>query len=293
MHSNIDIKGLIKKFGLKDGMVYPDFFMYRLNDIDIDILNQDNNVFHTSYFDVTLASFDEGTLVVGKNSYSDLNNTISFVSPGQIFSYRNTGNRINGIGLLFKPEFISKAMRGFELQNEFQFFKIYTSSIYKLSKEQLNVVSDIFEKMYDEYKLNGFDSRNIIQSYLDILLYTVRRFVNIGVNKVSITRSEEISSAFEELVMKYSAKQNSVADYAAMLNISEVYLYECVKSTTGRSPKRVITDYRVLVAKWLLTEGESSISTVSYKLGFDETTNFTKFFKKYVGVTPKEFKRIH
>ncbi len=293
MHSNIDIKDLIDRFGVKSEMIYPDFFMYKLNDINKDVVNSSSNVFHTSYFDVTLATFDEGTLVVGKNSYEDLNNTISFVSPGQIFSYTPAGKTINGIGMLFKSTFINQSMRGFELQNDFQFFKIYTASIYKLNKEQLSIVSDIFDRMFNEYQLNDSGSRSIIQSYLNILLYTVKRFVDSGNNKINITRRAEISSAFEELVREHASKQKSISEYAALLNISEVYLYDCVKSTTGRSPKSIVVEYRVLIAKWLLADKKYNISTISYKLGFDETTNFTKFFKKHVGITPKEFRLKH
>jgi AraC-like DNA-binding protein len=44
-------------------------------------------------------------------------------------------------------------------------------------------------------------------------------------------------------------------------------------------------------AKNLLTEGELNISEISHLLGFENTTYFSRLFKKEVGTTPNKFKK--
>jgi AraC-like DNA-binding protein len=34
------------------------------------------------------------------------------------------------------------------------------------------------------------------------------------------------------------------------------------------------------------------VSSIAEKLGFDEATNFSKFFRREVGCTPAEFRRL-
>jgi AraC-like DNA-binding protein len=48
-----------------------------------------------------------------------------------------------------------------------------------------------------------------------------------------------------------------------------------------------------LEAKRLLTHTQAPISAISEQLGFDETTNFIKFFKRGSGLTPNEFRKQH
>lgn len=47
----------------------------------------------------------------------------------------------------------------------------------------------------------------------------------------------------------------------------------------------------ILKAKKLLVENQKNISEISYLLGFEEPTNFTKYYKKHTGFSPKEFKK--
>ncbi|WP_244889447.1 helix-turn-helix domain-containing protein [Pedobacter antarcticus] len=43
-------------------------------------------------------------------------------------------------------------------------------------------------------------------------------------------------------------------------------------------------------AKNMLTEGDLNISEISHLLGFENTTYFSRLFKKEVGITPNQFK---
>jgi AraC-like DNA-binding protein len=54
--------------------------------------------------------------------------------------------------------------------------------------------------------------------------------------------------------------------------------------------KRVIVERIVLEAKRLLARSALTVAAISHQLGFDEPTNFVKYFKRETGTTPAQFR---
>jgi AraC-like DNA-binding protein len=48
-----------------------------------------------------------------------------------------------------------------------------------------------------------------------------------------------------------------------------------------------------LLAKRLLVNSNLTSSEIAYELGFDEPTNFTKFFQKKEKISPSMFRKEH
>jgi len=59
----------------------------------------------------------------------------------------------------------------------------------------------------------------------------------------------------------------------------------------GVGAKTFIASRLALEAKRLLVHTEMPISAIAHQLGFDEATNFTKFFRSIEGCTPGDFRR--
>jgi AraC-like DNA-binding protein len=59
----------------------------------------------------------------------------------------------------------------------------------------------------------------------------------------------------------------------------------------GKTAGDLIRDRVVLEAKRLLVNADLSITQIAYELNFGDGSYFTKFFRKYAGVTPEEFRR--
>lgn len=67
------------------------------------------------------------------------------------------------------------------------------------------------------------------------------------------------------------------------------YFCKFFKSLTGTSPIDYLTIYRLECAKKKLKETELSITEVAYDCGFNDSSYFTKVFKKYNNITPTKF----
>lgn len=61
------------------------------------------------------------------------------------------------------------------------------------------------------------------------------------------------------------------------------------KLATGFSPKQYLIQLRVEKAKQLMEMERFSVEEIAFQLGYSDTSNFIKIFKKVAGITPAEF----
>jgi AraC-like DNA-binding protein len=89
------------------------------------------------------------------------------------------------------------------------------------------------------------------------------------------------------------ATRPSVEDLARQLRVSSSTLTRACQGNVGRSAKEVIDRRVALEAQRLLVHSGATGSAIGEQLGFSEPTNFVKFFKRQVGMTPEAFRRLH
>ncbi len=106
-------------------------------------------------------------------------------------------------------------------------------------------------------------------------------------------KAQQRFAKFRELVERKHASWHQVADYAAALGCTERSLTRAALDVDGRTAKQVIAIRLALEAKRLLAHTDLSIHQIAGELGFDEPTNFSKFFKRESELTPAFFRRRH
>ena len=68
-------------------------------------------------------------------------------------------------------------------------------------------------------------------------------------------------------------------------------LNKICKSFTKKTLKEYIDSALILEIKRMLINMNLNISEIAFELGFDEVTNFSKYFKRRVGQTPNDFRK--
>ncbi|MFA9390640.1 MAG: two-component regulator propeller domain-containing protein [Prolixibacteraceae bacterium] len=81
----------------------------------------------------------------------------------------------------------------------------------------------------------------------------------------------------------------SVEDFGAALGMSRSQLFRKFKAITDNTPSDYIRAERLKLAKKLLMQGELNVNEISLKAGFSSTSHFISTFKKYTGLTPRDF----
>ena len=94
----------------------------------------------------------------------------------------------------------------------------------------------------------------------------------------------------QELIAGDIATGVSVSSLARQLNLSERTLHRRVKEKTGRSPRQLIADARIEIARTLLETTAEPISRVSQAVGFADDSSFRSAFTRAVGATPASYR---
>ena len=81
-----------------------------------------------------------------------------------------------------------------------------------------------------------------------------------------------------------------VKDYADLMGISTKTLNTVTKSIVHKSAKAFVDEICTKQIKRLLLNTKLSIKEIAYKSGFEETTNFYKYFKRQTHTTPDQFR---
>ena len=83
-----------------------------------------------------------------------------------------------------------------------------------------------------------------------------------------------------------------VDDLAGIACLSRFHFVRAFKAATGTSPHRYVGDRRLERAKTLLQLGHGSLTDLALTCRFSSQANFARAFRRAVGMTPGEFRRM-
>ena len=99
-----------------------------------------------------------------------------------------------------------------------------------------------------------------------------------------------LQSHIEDLRSGRAEKTFEIQDIADLLHIHPTHLSNTLHETLGQSPCDLYENQLLKLAKDLLTDRSKSVGEIARQLYYDPS-NFTKFFKAYTGITPKQYRQ--
>ncbi len=181
------------------------------------------------------------------------------------------------------------------------------------SGEQVNTMSSFFikrpvnhldnEKVSDLLSIIGIMRRRlsnpatrekelIIKGYINALIIEAYELISdilTNAPKVNRTRGEIIYSDFMSLLQRHYTSERSVTFYASKLCISPKYLSQTIIEQSGKPATEWIKEYVLLEAKALLGTHRYSVQEISDRLNFANQSFFGTWFKKAVGLSPRQY----
>ena len=103
-------------------------------------------------------------------------------------------------------------------------------------------------------------------------------------------RPSRLVQAICEFGLSHVESGTTLDDVAAALNLSRDYAGRAFRKKTGLAFVEYVTRVKMERAKKLLASGQYKNYEVSDRLGYKTPDYFTSLFKKYVGVTPMEYR---
>lgn len=212
--------------------------------------------------------------------------------PGQAHNFGRDEDW-DGWIVLFRPEFVLPASTTpYDLKLAVDLERLPEHIV--LSGNELPTVTGSIEQMREDAQLDA---------QLDDMHALLRHQLHALLTRLSILQGRQraqesvISPAlqrfkrFQQLVDERFAQWHQVADYASQLGYTEKSLARAVTASIGMTAKAFIAARINLEAKRLLVHTNLSVAAIAEKLGFEEATNFSKFFKREAACTPAEFRQ--
>lgn len=212
------------------------------------------------------------------------------LTPGSIFQIHNIEGELNIYFLGFSSQY---------MEHNIQSHSFLDSMYLTLGRPVIHLKPD-GTKMLEAYlqlliQMYEFFPERIRQEMAPNLYADIHKGISILYrNKTDevhpLSKSELICRNFTQLVMQHYNQTRNVAWYAEKLHITHAHLCTTVKQITGKTCVDIISSMVIMDAKSQLKSSQLSIQNISDSLSFANVSFFGKYFKRYVGMSPLEYR---
>lgn len=264
----------------------------------------DNNV-DVGYYDVTKMRMKSEPVSIDfyrisiKSNFIDLSvpdfnpakvkpvTAVFFNSP-EISGGWDMAPTFNGIYLQFSKKLID--------DNRFLFKNYYNYGLHEpllLVEEEEQEIRTIFDLMIKYYQ-HKKDNFTVLLSYIHVIVSLVELFYRRQFSS-NLIQYSPIVSEFQQLLVNYYNRpivhSPTVQYFADRLGLTPNYLGDIIKQVTQKSAIETIHEFVISKAKEMLERRiDLNTTQIAHALGFEYPNYFSKFFKKQVNLTPKDYR---
>ena len=265
-----------------------------LNFSDAPALTQSASPHRHDFYEILYITGGAGTHFIDFNAYPIGPHTFFFISPGQVH-YWETTVPIEGEILIFTEDFLLLAPTDNMVLHELSFFHtVEGNPTLKLNDADHKRLISLYQVIAKEFEINDLRTSSVLRAYLHILLVQIQRIcatLDSEAGKKTDNISQKLTRQFKQLVTNQFSTGKSVNSYAGQLGVSVNHLNKTVKATTGSTPGQLIRQEVVLEAKRLFQHTDLTSTEVAYRLGFNDSSYFGRYFKREVGISPGKFRQ--
>lgn len=176
------------------------------------------------------------------------------------------------------------------------FSKLVESPIFNLRRDRASIISKRLGDIIDNINMgNHLFHRQMLLCYMAMFLMDagniVSRRAGVISSDTSVTRTDDITFRFLELLERYGKVKHPVSFYSDKLCITTQYLSKQVKLKSKNTAHWHISRLLINEAKMLLRVDRLSVQEISERLGFSDQAAFGKFFKLHVGESPMAYRK--
>ena len=170
-----------------------------------------------------------------------------------------------------------------------------------LSGEQCAHFEYLLNNLWDRINAEDCQKENVQYQHLKLELiksmgqticYEILNmyFTNQPLQPLQQGKKDVVFQNFMLSLFRFYRKERDVSFYARMQHITPRYFSAIIKEKTGDSALQWIVRMVITEAKQLFEESDLSIKEIADQLNFPTQSFFGKYFKQYVGVSPKEYR---
>lgn len=220
--------------------------------------------------------------------------SLVIIIPGQVIEQFSISDDFRGYIIVRSKQY--SELLAIDLQKAIPLFlAIKNNPHFPLKKDELEILKEQYfslkkfvhqEESTYRYEITKHLSLAFFYYTIDILLRSQES------NTDKKTKQESLFDSFYKYVQLYYKQERELGFYAYKLCLTPKYLSSVIKNTTGKSANEWIDSHVILEAQVLLKSSKMTILQISEELNFPSQSFFGKYFKRHVGMSPKEYKQI-
>lgn len=276
----------IKKFNCK-----PNENDLYINDFKNHLL-QNDFIEHThSHNFYLLVFFTQGTglHIIDFDQFEIKPGTVYLLKPGQVHSWQLSTD-IDGYIVFYSQE-IYNLYFGSKRIEEYPFYRSSKNSPELLLVEsQVVELEKYFAILISDNAKNEFKKLDKLLNTIDSILIELARIYN-SLNTHTVHPYNFKINKLDNFLDKHFREEKAPSFYADKMNMSLKHLNRICKDVLNLTLTDFIYSKIILESKRLISVDGKPINEVASELGFVNYSYYTKIFKKYTGMTPKNFKK--
>lgn len=242
------------------------------------------------YFEILFVQDSSGHHIIDYEPYEIKSPVFYFLSKGQIHFWQ-LNRPLSGSAILFPREFLIPPETAYNQEGDLAIFNSLSKAPYVcIDKEQLAEMNDILASIRGEFLRKSDRNLSMLRAYVHILLVKLFRIYALEQKDDFLDNSNAMVRQFRQLVAENYLTLRSVQEYADLIGISATHLRDTVKDITGYSPGQLIRQEIIFEAKRRLANTELTAAEIGYTLNFEDTSYFSRFFKRETGKTPSKYR---
>jgi AraC-like DNA-binding protein len=218
-------------------------------------------------------------------------NTILFLNKDTVQRFDKKGG-FDGKAILFTDNFFCKS----ETDTKYLRSSILFNDLFSVSQIQMSKTASLFADLFKLMERELENEKDVSQSDIlknllhNFLLLSERERRNQDFTEIKKGADLDYVMLFKDLLENNYRRLKQVGNFAKKIGVTEKRLNQATSKILDKSPKQMIDERVMLEAKRLLAHTSESVKEIGFDLGFDEPTNFIKFFRKHNNSTPVEFR---
>jgi AraC-like DNA-binding protein len=216
---------------------------------------------------------------------------VYFMIPGQVHSWHFEG-RVEGYIVHFNENLFSSFLHNSRYLEKFHFFSGNSEDcVCQLPSKIHSGIVQLFESLVNEAKGNLIQNLDMVRLKLLEFFVLVDRSCVAKKEKPIQQQKYVLLRNFQQLIDTHFREIKLPKEYAELLYVTPNHLNALCHDLVNKTAGELIRDRILLEAKRLLTNADMTIAEIADNLNFQDNSYFNRFFKKYTGVTPEEFKK--
>ena len=233
---------------------------------------------HNKYLELVYFSEGSGFHFMDQKKY-EISPPIAFVIKKDQVHHWQIESFPMGYVIIIKEDFLEKTLDK-HINAQFQQLemqKAFSLSIDPSLDALFQIASNLIKERITEHTI-------AIEGVLKALL---AKLLHYAPKRNSLEKNTVLH--FKQLLQ--DSPKNDVAHYAELLHTSSQNLNAQCRRELGKTASQVIAQHIVQEAKRQLIYTDLSVSEIAYESNFKDASHFVKYFKRFEGITPMQFKK--